>query len=195
MNRIGYNREMVQKLREEVISEVVPVVNKIYAKQAERIGLDKLYIYDEGFEFVSGNPTPKGTYEELVEYALQMYSEMSEETKEFFTFMKENELFDLVAKPNKETGGYCTVIEEYKSPFIFSNFKGTSGDVDVLTHEAGHAFQCYCTMKHMDIPECLWPTNESCEIHSMSMEFFAYPWMNLFLNVLALWLSSRSLST
>lgn len=180
MNRIGYNREMVSNLREEIIREVVPQVKKIMERQAKRLGLDTLYAYDEGYEFTTGNPVPHGTPDELVEAAMAMYSEMSEETKEFFAFMKENELFDLVAKPNKEMGGYCTTIDEYKAPFIFSNFNGTSGDVNVLTHEAGHAFQCYSSLKTIDIPDCLWPTYESCEIHSMSMEFFAYPWLDKF---------------
>jgi M3 family oligoendopeptidase len=86
---------------------------------------------------------------------------------------------DLVAKRGKESGGYCTFIEDYKAPFIFSNFNGTSGDIDVLTHEAGHAFQVYRS-RDLDIPEYYWPTYEACEIHSMSMEFLTWPWMELF---------------
>jgi M3 family oligoendopeptidase len=93
--------------------------------------------------------------------------------------MQENNLMDLVAKKGKAGGGYCTYIENYKSPFIFSNFNGTSGDIDVLTHEAGHAFQVYSS-RHFEIPEYYWPTYEACEIHSMSMEFFTWPWMELF---------------
>ena len=86
---------------------------------------------------------------------------------------------DLVSKKGKMSGGYCTYINKYKSPFIFSNFNGTSGDVDVLTHEGGHAFQCY-ESKDMDVPEYVFPTSEAAEIHSMSMEFLTWPWMNLF---------------
>ena len=86
---------------------------------------------------------------------------------------------DLVAKKGKEAGGYCTFIDNYNSPFIFSNFNGTSGDIDVLTHEAGHAFQVYGS-RNIGIPEYMWPTSEGAEIHSMSMEFFTWPWMELF---------------
>jgi M3 family oligoendopeptidase len=93
--------------------------------------------------------------------------------------MLENNLLDLVSKKGKAGGGYCTYIENYKAPFIFSNFNGTSGDIDVLTHEAGHAFQVY-ESRHYEIPEYNWPTYEACEIHSMSMEFFTWPWMKLF---------------
>jgi oligoendopeptidase F len=82
--------------------------------------------------------------------------------------MVDNELLDLVAKKGKAGGGYCTFVSDYKSPFIFSNFNGTSGDVDVLTHEAGHAFQVYSS-RNFQLPEYVWPTLEACEIHSMSM--------------------------
>ncbi|MGB1216794.1 MAG: M3 family metallopeptidase, partial [Saprospiraceae bacterium] len=56
---------------------------------------------------------------------------------------------------------------------------GTSHDIDVLTHEAGHAFQVY-ESRNMEVMEYHWPTYEACEIHSMSMEFFTWPWMKLF---------------
>lgn len=108
-----------------------------------------------------------------------MYRELSAETGEFFDFMIEHELLDLVAKPGKNSGGYCTYIPDFKSPFIFSNFNGTSGDIDVLTHEAGHAFQVYRSC-WIQSPEVVWPTYETCEIHSMSMEFMTWPWMDRF---------------
>jgi len=108
-----------------------------------------------------------------------MYEELSDETHEFFDFMLDNNLLDLVAKKNKAPGGYCSYVNKYKAPFIFSNFNGTSGDIDVLTHEAGHAFQVYSS-RNLGIQEYDWPTFEACEIHSMSMEFFTWPWMKGF---------------
>lgn len=179
MLRTDYNAEMVSNFRNQVKDYIVPVANKLYERQRERLGLDKLSYYDEKFEFLSGNAKPKGESEWIVNNGIKMYSELSPETKEFFEFMLENDLLDLVTKKGKQAGGYCTYIPDYKSPFIFSNFNGTSGDVDVLTHEAGHAFQCYRS-RWITIPECNFPTYESCEIHSMSMEFFTWPWMNLF---------------
>jgi M3 family oligoendopeptidase len=109
-----------------------------------------------------------------------MYAELSKETDDFYQYMWKNELMDNAAKDGKMTGGYCTFIGNHQSPFIFSNFNGTSHDVTVLTHEAGHAFQCYATSRNIDLYEYLWPTYEACEIHSMSMEFFTWPWMQLF---------------
>ncbi|MGD6872450.1 M3 family oligoendopeptidase [Sutcliffiella horikoshii] len=179
MTRTDYNAEMVAKFRNQVKDSIVPLVGKLAEKQQERIGIDSMKYYDEGFKFQTGNAKPKGTPEWIIENGKQMYEELSEETKEFFQFMIDKNLMDLVAKKGKEAGGYCTYIPTYKAPYIFSNFNGTSGDIDVLTHEAGHAFQVYMS-RDFDVPEYNWPTYEACEIHSMSMEFFTWPWMNLF---------------
>ena len=180
MNRFDYDEKMVADYRNQVLKYVTPIISKLKVKQAKRLGLEKLEPYDHVYDFNTGNPTPKGKEKELVEAASKMYKEMSKETDDFFTMMKDMELFDLSTKPNKQMGGYTTSIMDYKVPFIFSNFNGTSGDVDVLTHEAGHAFQGYLTSFENDIPDLAFPTMESCEIHSMSMEFFAHPWMELF---------------
>ena len=179
LGRLDYDSKMVEGYRNEIYHELVPLVNKMYEDQRVRLGLDKLMNYDLSYEFKSGNPMPIGTPSELVEKASKMYHEMSKETGEFFDFMQSHELMDLVAKEGKTSGGYCTFIPKYSSPFIFSNFNGTSGDIDVLTHEAGHAFQVYSS-RNAELIENLWPTLEACEIHSMSMEFFAWPWMELF---------------
>lgn len=179
MNRFDYNAEMVRNFRDQVRDYIVPLATKLYARQAKRIGIEQLKYYDENFNFLSGNAKPKGDAAWIVENGKKMYRELSKETGQFFDFMVENELMDLEAKKGKESGGYCTFIDNYGAPFIFSNFNGTSGDIDVLTHEAGHAFQVYCS-RNIGIPEYLWPTYESAEIHSMSMEFFTWPWMELF---------------
>jgi M3 family oligoendopeptidase len=179
MNRIDYNDKMVDNFRKQVIESVVPLASTLYEKQKNRLGLDTLKYYDEKFEFNNGNATPKGDANWIIEQGKKMYHELSPETGEFIDFMIENNLMDLITKKGKAGGGYCTFIPDYKSPFIFSNFNGTSGDIDVLTHEAGHAFQVYKS-SWIKIPELLWATYESSEIHSMSMEFFTWKWMEDF---------------
>ena len=177
--RTDYDQKMVANYRKQVYEDLVPVVCEMVKEQGKRLGIEDMKSYDLVLNFLSGNPKPKGNSKELVEKANKMYHEMSKETGVFFDFMKEKELLDLDAKEGKTSGGYCTYIPNYKSPFIFANFNGTSGDVDVLTHEAGHAFQVFSS-RDIGVPEYLWPTMEACEIHSMSMEFFAWPWMELF---------------
>ncbi|WP_087972481.1 M3 family oligoendopeptidase [Oceanobacillus rekensis] len=179
MQRIGYTPDMVKVFRKQVRKSVVPLATKLYEKQAERIDVESFKFYDENFKFKSGNAKPGGSPEWIIENGKRMYAELSDETNEFFNFMLDRNLLDLEAKKGKEAGGYCTFIEDYGAPFIFANFNGTSGDVDVLTHEAGHAFQAYSS-RAIDVPEYIFPTSESAEIHSMSMEFFTWPWMELF---------------
>lgn len=179
MIRTDYDATMVKKFREQVKEFIVPLASKLKERQQQRIGVEDLKYYDESFNYTTGNATPKGSPEWIIEGGKKMYDELSVETSEFFDFMIDNNLMDLVAKKGKASGGYCTYIDDYKAPYIFSNFNGTSGDIDVLTHEAGHAFQVYSS-RHYEIPEYIWPTFEACEIHSMSMEFLTWPWMDNF---------------
>ncbi|MFF2889411.1 M3 family oligoendopeptidase [Paenibacillus sp. NPDC057967] len=179
MSRTDYNAEMVANFREQVLEHIVPVASKLKERQQSRIGVDELLYYDENLAFLSGNATPKGDPEWIESNGAKMYAELSPETDEFYRFMQDNELMDLVSKKGKRGGGYCTYISEHQAPYIFSNFNGTSGDIDVLTHEAGHAFQVYQSRSYA-VPEYSFPTYEACEIHSMSMEFFTWPWMDLF---------------
>ena len=177
MGRVDYNADDVKNYREQIISEIVPLATKLRERQAKRVG-HALKFYDEGLQFESGNAKPHGDKDWCLERAKKMYKELSPETDEFFNFMLDHDLFDLDAKPGKAGGGYCTYMSKWRSPFIFANFNGTTHDVEVLTHEAGHAFQVFNSRDY--IPEYLWPGMESAEIHSMSMEFFTWPWMNLF---------------
>ena len=179
MLRTDYDAKQVKYYRDQIRQYFVPLATKLYKKQQERLGLDSLKYYDESLIFPNGNPQPQGDPEWIVQQANQMYTELSKDTADFFRFMQDKELMDLNSRDGKATGGYCTFMTDFKAPFIFSNFNGTSGDIDVLTHEAGHAFQIY-NSRDLEIGEYYWPTYEACEIHSMSMEFFTWPWMELF---------------
>lgn len=179
MDRIGYDAEMVENFRRQVRTHVVPLTEKIRGMQSRRIGVSQMKFYDEPLHYPEGNPQPKGSPDWIVKNGQKMYQELSRETGRFFDYMTRKNLLDLVAKKGKEAGGYCTFIDNYDSPFIFSNFNGTSSDIDVLTHEAGHAFQVYSS-RSIGIPEYIWPTSEAAEIHSMSMEFFTWFWMDNF---------------
>lgn len=179
MQRMGYDRTDVEKFREGVVKYLVPVAKRLKDEQAKRIGVDRLKVYDDFFEYPDGNAKPQGTPEEIFAHGKKMYRELSPETAEFFDFMLDNELFDVLTRKGKSGGGYCHYIPKYKSPFIFANFNGTSGDIDVLTHEAGHAFANYMA-RDIYPAELSHYTFETAEVHSMSMEFLTWPWMEGF---------------
>lgn len=180
MGRNCYTAKDVAAFRDQIAEDMVPIVAKVKEAQRRRIGVEKLAFYDEPISFADGNAVPEGTPDEILAAGKKMYQELSPETAEFIDFMFENDLFDVLSRDGKAPGGYCTEIADYKSPFIFSNFNATAGDVDVLTHEAGHAFEAYRAFKQ-ELPSLLHsPTIEACECHSMSMEFLTAPWHHLF---------------
>lgn len=178
--RFDYTEKELEVFRKQVREVVVPAAAKLYERQKEALGIDTLYYYDESIASPSGNPVPIGDKEYLVGEAQKMYRELSKESGEFFDFMMKYELFDLDSKHGKRAGGYCTILPQYHAPFIFSNFNGTDADVNVLTHEAGHAFAGFTAAKYQKTPELCHSTSEINEIHSMSMELWTYPWMENF---------------
>ncbi|WP_024468940.1 M3 family oligoendopeptidase, partial [Treponema pedis] len=179
LSRTEYNSEMTAKYRKQIYELIVPIAEKLRKRQQKRLKLDTMYYYDSGLNYLTGNAVPQGEPDWIVEQAKKMYAELSPETDEFFTMMTKYGLMDLLSTKGKSSGGYCTGFPMYKVPFIFANFNKTQHDVEVMTHEAGHAFQAYQS-RNARLLEYGWPTLEACEIHSMSMEFFTWPWMELF---------------
>ena len=180
MNRIGYGPEEIRKFRDQVANDVVPQLQKVMAMRAKRTGIARPTFTDLPIMFKDGNPKPIPGYKARMDAARTMYHELSPETAEFIDFMQDNELFDVESRPGKMSGGYMTSLPSYKAPFIFANWNNTSGDVDVLTHECGHAFEGYVAARDPEVPAALeCPGMESAEIHSMAMEFLTAPWHHL----------------
>ena len=180
MIRNCYTKEDVEKFREAVRSYLVPVADRIFRDQAERLGKEyPMSFADNALEFRSGNPKPQGSPEEILMAGIIFYDALSPETSEFFRKMLDMEMMDVLSTEGKEGGGYCTEVPDYDMPFIFANFNGTQHDVEVVTHEAGHAFASYMNRDRIPL-SVMWPSMESCEVHSMSMEFLAWPWAEEF---------------
>ncbi len=176
MGRNCYTKEDVEKFRGAVQKYLVPVADEIYREQAKRLGKEyPMSFADNALEFRSGNPRPCGTPDEILAQGKKFYDELSPETSAFFRTMLDNGLMDVLSTEGKEGGGYCTSIPDYGVPFIFANFNGTQHDVEVVTHEAGHAFAYYVNRGRVPMSTC-WPGMEACEVHSMSMEFLSWPW-------------------
>ena len=181
--RSDYGQREVAAFREQVRKEIVPLCEKLYEAQAKRIGVDRVMAYDEKFVFPDGNAEPIGDEAFMVAEAQKMYHDISPETGEFIDFMIEHELMDLENKPNKANTGYMTSLPDYKAPFVFSCFNHTIFDMEVLSHELGHAFAGYRAMRHQPIIDYAGVSTDIAEIHSMSMEQFCYPYAERFFGV------------
>ncbi len=180
MERNCYGKADVEKFRAAVVKYLVPLADRLYRAQAKRLGVEYPLSYaDAALQFRSGNPRPQGTAQDILAAGKRFYEALSPETGEFFNKMLDMELLDVLSTEGKASGGYCTSLPDYGMPFIFANFNGTQGDVEVVTHEAGHAFANYVNRDRVPL-EYQWPGMEACEVHSMSMEFFAEPWAESF---------------
>lgn len=177
--RVDYNQQDVERFRAGVREYVVPLALQLRARQAKRLGVDKLMFWDDGLHDPAGNPTPQGDHDWLIVEAQKMYNDMGHGLDDFFRLMVDGNLMDLKTREGKAGGGFCTSFPTHGVPYVYANFNGTKGDVEVLTHEIGHAFQNYMS-REQPIIEYLWPTYESCEIHSMGLEFLSLPWTDKF---------------
>lgn len=179
MTRIGYGPEEVASFRNEVGDKVVPLAAAIAEMQSETLGVDPLMIWDTTVHSLEGNPAPLGDHDWMVDRATEMFGEMGHGLDTFFAEMKSRGAMDLKSRKGKAGGGFCDYLHQFEFPFIFANFNGTRGDVDVFTHEVGHAFQSYSSRKQV-MSDLVWPTTEACEIHSMALEFLTWPHMDKF---------------
>ena len=179
MSRIGYGPDEVATFRDEVRDKVVPLVLELAEKQSQILGVDRLMFWDQTMHSLTGNPKPQGNHDWMVDRASEMFDEMGHGLGNFFTEMKARQTMDLKSRPGKAGGGFCAYLHGFEFPFIFANFNGTRGDVDVFTHEVGHAFQSYSS-RNQAMSDIVWPTTEACEIHSMGLEFLTWPHMDKF---------------
>lgn len=181
MHRVDYTKADVEKLRKQVRDEVVPLCAELVKRQARTLGIPKVMHWDDGIHEREGNPKPKGDHDWMVARATEMFDDMGYGLGEFFRLLTDKGLMDLKSREGKAGGGFCTSFPTWGVPFIFANFNGTKGDVEVFTHEMGHAFQSYSS-RNQKLNDYHWPTHESAEIHSMSLEFITWPWMDRFFN-------------
>jgi M3 family oligoendopeptidase len=179
MCRVDYGRADVERLRAEVREHVVPLAAELCRRQAATLGIERLMAWDEHVQDPRGNPAPRGDHDWMLARAQEMFDAMGGELGGFFARMNDGDFLDLKSRKGKAGGGFCTSFPTHGMPFVFANFNGTKGDVEVFTHEMGHAFQCWSS-RGQELSDYLWPTMESCEIHSMSLEFLTWPHMERF---------------
>ena len=178
MQRTCYDKEKVRVFRENVKRDLVPVITRLKNQVADKLNLGKMKLYDDN-TYTENDPTPILDAQGILDAGKEMYHQMSPETSDFIDTMFETDAFDVMPREGKWTGGYMTFFPIYKQPFIFANFNGTTADIDVITHEAGHAFAYYVGAEDMT-PELSLGGMETAETHSMSMEFFAWKYMDKF---------------
>jgi len=180
MNRTSYTKEDVEKFREGVVKYIVPLCEKLCRAKAERLGFAyPMSFAENALGYREGNPKPTGSYEDTFEGVKKFLEELSPETNTFIHEMIDKDMFDLIAKEGKAGGGYTEDVSVLGMPYVFTNFNGSQDDVSVSYHELGHAFEDWINQDKFP-KEYIYGSMESCEVHSMAMEFFGDKWADLF---------------
>lgn len=182
MGRLDYDADMVKRFRDNVAQALVPCVKQAKEAVARELGIDQIMFYDN--DIYSAGESPRPIYDtdhtpEMFRAAQEMYDDMNPEIGVFMKEMQAAEAFDVESRDGKWGGGYCTCFPKSRQPFILANFNGSSGDVDVITHEFGHALAANFVFKYGNL-ELDVGGMETAECHSMSMEFFCWKYMEKF---------------
>lgn len=184
MRRIGYGPDEVARWRDGIARDVVPLASALADRAAQRLGIERLAVWDEKFLSGGDDAIELGGAEWLMERTIASLAELNPDLGAFAAMMQRDGLTDLMNRPAKAAGAHCTFLHDYDVPFVFANCVGTRDDVRTIMHELGHAFQGYRS-RNLPVIDYVNATLETAEIHSMSLEFLTWPQMERFFGAAA----------
>jgi M3 family oligoendopeptidase len=126
MQRIDYDRTAVERYRDSVVADVVPLATAIAQRAARQLGVAQLAVWDEQLLTAAPSPKPLGDAAWMMDRTIEAFTDLDPRLGAFADMMDKNELTDLVTRAGKAGGGYCTKFPSVGVPFIFSNFNGTA---------------------------------------------------------------------
>jgi oligoendopeptidase F len=168
-----YTPDDTERYREGVIKEVVPLYEELLEELKTRLKIRNLRPWD-----VNASMFKKGEFKffknhrEFLKLGLETANLIDPYFAEVLDVMNKNDRLDLMARKNKQQGGYMTYTQDIRLPFIFMNASGTLEDFMTLMHELGHAVN-YMLSRDIENPFLRTPVSEFAEVASIGMEFFA----------------------
>lgn len=180
LKRFGYDYKDINKFRNNIINNIIPICKVMSDWQKDELGLDELKYFDT--IFFSEMPQIKVNGIELLNELRDSFKNVDIELSILFNSMIDNDYIDLVQRDNKVNFSITNYLTESCTPVITSNYKNNYLDVQTTTHEIGHSFQKYCaSIKDKDYivsPLLKYPTMEVAEIFSYSMELIMMKYVN-----------------
>ncbi|MFD1176442.1 M3 family metallopeptidase [Paenibacillus puldeungensis] len=159
--RIDYGKEEISSFRRQILDNITPACD----------------------EFEKGRPeddsVPIGAVGDIVRSVKSIFHEISQETGDYIDFIYDHELFDVEPRLNKRPFYCCCMLPHYKVPFIISDLKGKGNDALMFIHELGHGFAFYTAARSQKLFEYHRSTVSINEVHSRTMEFLSYPYLEL----------------
>lgn len=175
--RLEYSPDDCLRFHDAIESVVVPAASRILERRRASLQVESLRPWDMQADSLGRLPlAPFSTAEELIDKASNIFHSVDPELGGFFDTMESESLLDLDNRPGKAPGGYAELFLNVRRPFIFMNAVGTSGNVETMLHEGGHAFHVFefaslPYVQQMTIP------HEFAEVASMSMELLSAPYL------------------
>jgi oligoendopeptidase F len=172
LGRFDYTKDCF-KFHEAVKQHVLPLVNIIYQKKKEKLGLDILRPWDIEAEPAGIKPLiPFKTSEELIEKSIACFSKLRPFFGECLKKMQELKHLDIESRKGKAPGGYNCPLAESGAPFIFMNAAGQMHDVTTMLHEGGHAVHSFLAHP-LELNGFKEYPMEIAEVASMAMELMS----------------------
>jgi oligoendopeptidase F len=180
LGRFDYKKEDCFQFHEAVKTGVLPLVDFIYDRKRQKLGLNSLRPWDTDAEPEGVKPlTPFVTGEELVNKTIECFNRMNPFFGECLIKMKEMGRLDLDSRKGKAPGGYNCPLPETGAPFIFMNAAGQMSDVTTMVHEGGHAIHSFLA-HHLPLTAFKEYPMEIAEVASMTMELFSMDYWDVF---------------
>lgn len=173
LGRFDYTKEDCYNFHDAVKLHVLPLIEKIYAKKKQKLGLDSLRPWDTEAEPEGIKPLkPFATGQELYEKSVACFEKLNPFFADCLRKMNELKHFDLESRKGKAPGGYNCPLAESGAPFIFMNAAGQMSDVTTMVHEGGHAIHSFLS-HNLALSAFKEYPMEIAEVASMAMELFS----------------------
>jgi oligoendopeptidase F len=180
LGRFDYTKEDCFQFHESVKTHVLDIVNFIYDRKRQKLGLEMLRPWDLEAEPEGLKPlTPFQTGDELVNKTIDCFKQLNPFFAECLLKMKEMGRLDLDSRKGKAPGGYNCPLSETGAPFIFMNAAGQMHDVTTMLHEGGHAVHSFLAHELPLTAFKEYPM-EVAEVASMAMELFTMEYWDVF---------------
>ena len=180
LGRFDYTQEDCFQFHDAVKLHVLPLVNEIYKKKKEQLGVDTLRPWDLEAQPADILPLhPFKTGNELLQKSIDCFKKLDLFFGDCLLKMQDLKHLDLESRKGKAPGGYNCPLAESGAPFIFMNAAGQMHDVTTMVHEGGHAIHSFLS-HHLELSGFKEYPMEIAEVASMSMELFSMDYWETF---------------
>lgn len=182
LGRFDYDKKDCFQFHESVKQHIMPLVDLIYKRKKERLGVDTFRPWDLEASPEGENPLiPFSNTDELIEKSITCFDLLTPFFGDCLRKMKALRHLDLESRKGKAPGGYNCPLAEIGAPFIFMNAAGQMDDLITMVHEGGHAVHSFLA-HNLELSAFKEYPMEIAEVASMAMELFSMDYWEIFFN-------------